>query len=881
MEVQQRDPGYFKALMAWKDDILQTRPDLKLALDKAGLLADLQEKRPALQHERASKMLRKVAEEAGKEVHPEIKKLRAMQMVEASDILSGQAKQQALAVVAGPSKPTKRRYMPSARVLLPHCSVCGQTTHKRQACPHRALQGEGLEAPQRSAVALAHLRNKKQAAVVSRLKYTQVQLRTAAYEDRASKMTRAPLSRDFLGISRATPEALTLAMLEDGLLDDLTGVPCPRQECQESPTEGFLSSKKALGKLCFNNCRSNNITTKTAYHRCDACRGRQGVHLHNPIFEDFCGKGSLGLNYALLAMWNCVEGVPIAITVRQLNIHEGLCAHYYRRANVIMAAEAHRKQKQLVWGLGSNKTVEVEIDATVICKWKTEEEGQLVYRYYCYIGARQRGSVQHLALMPLGISTSVGEGRVNLETTEAYHAFCKEVFGNKKHNLISMTDGAASYRCRCGICVELFEEHHWVNHSRKPLAEFSRPIPAVVADVVTKETRAGMAGTMTLDKEWGLLKELLPSNLTARSVAEMERCDLLVRAQQFRRMTSIGDRWAAFTEAARRWKEQQRNPCRELCNASLGMADVAHRHDVGAGIEDVGAAGDEGVVRGVLSDNDVRSASLESLMQELDSGEIEKLEQACRAQRKVLEERARQVVAKDACRDSQAFAGVEAAIPALKALLIERFRDLAPACAHAKYTEFVQSQEFDQRLFKEVALQGRLTPGGQSEEALQEWLVLLVDRKEIDLAGMVVNAAIPTGFKRGRGSMRGNNCFISSVVQALTGVSGGGDEHDQLCAQIRQAGTGKLWSGSNFIEASAVTLEFITEQVLGSGHLVLLNLYSSYDGSNVSQIPCGAPGRHTQHQIHVLNPTGVHFDPLWPIASLPACEGSASQGLFK
>jgi hypothetical protein len=569
MEVQQRDPGYFKALMSWKNDIVESRPDLKLALDKAGLLADLQEKRPVLQLERARKMLHKIEEERDKEVHPEIKKLRALQQIEASDILVGQSQQEALAIVVGPSKPTKRKYSPSARVLLPHCSVCGQTSHKRQSCPHKDLQGEGLQVPEKHAVVLAHMQNKRQAAIVSRLKYTQIQVRTGAYEKRADKMARAPLKRHFLALSRASPEALALTLLEDGLLHDLKGVPCPRQVCEDSLKEGFLSSNKVLGKMCFNKGHSQNICLKTVYHRCDTCGIRQGVHLHNPIFEGFCGKGSLGISCAVLAMWNCVEGVPVSITVRQLNINEGLCMDYYKRANVIMAAEAHRLQKQLVWGTGSSKTVEVELDATVICKWKTEEEGQLVYRYYCYIGARQRGSTQHFALMPLGVSKSVGEGRVNPETTEAYHAFCKEVFGNKKHNLISMTDGAASYRCRCEVCQDMFEEHHWVNHSRKPHAEFSRPIPAMMADVVTQETRDGMAGTMTLDKEWGLLKAPLPSNVAARTAAQVERCDLLVRAQQFRRMTSNGDRWAAFLEAARHWMAQQRNPGRELCKASL------------------------------------------------------------------------------------------------------------------------------------------------------------------------------------------------------------------------------------------------------------------------------------------------------------------------
>jgi hypothetical protein len=239
------------------------------------------------------------------------------------------------------------------------------------------------------------------------------------------------------------------------------------------------------------------------------------------------------------------------------------------RASAIMAAEAHRLQKLIVWGTGTSKTVEVEIDATVICKWKAEEEGHLVHYYYCYIGARQRGNLATFALMPLGVSKSIGEGRVNPESSEAYHAFCKEVFGDQKHNLISMTDGAQTYRCRCELCTLRFEEHYWVNHSLKPIGEFTRQEPAILADVESGETRAGTAGTQGVDADWGLLKSPLPKNISARTPAEIERCDLLVRAQQFRRMISTGDRWAAFLEGARYWI-RARAEATDVCKARAG-----------------------------------------------------------------------------------------------------------------------------------------------------------------------------------------------------------------------------------------------------------------------------------------------------------------------
>ena len=38
LQVLEKDPGYFTALVSWKSDILASRPDLKAALQKAGVL---------------------------------------------------------------------------------------------------------------------------------------------------------------------------------------------------------------------------------------------------------------------------------------------------------------------------------------------------------------------------------------------------------------------------------------------------------------------------------------------------------------------------------------------------------------------------------------------------------------------------------------------------------------------------------------------------------------------------------------------------------------------------------------------------------------------------------------------------------------------------
>ena len=151
----------------------------------------------------------------------------------------------------------------------------------------------------------------------------------------------------------------------------------------------------------------------------------------------------------------------------------------------------------------------------------------MVYYYYCYIGARQRGDVGKLFLLPLGVSRCEGEGRVTPETTEAYHKFCQKAFSEGGQGLISMTDGAPCYRCRCELCKKWFLEHYWVNHSRKPKGEFSRS-QDVIGDSITFERKDGMAGTMTIDGEWGRLKEHLPKNCSAKTEEGRAQLDIFI-----------------------------------------------------------------------------------------------------------------------------------------------------------------------------------------------------------------------------------------------------------------------------------------------------------------------------------------------------------------
>jgi len=202
------------------------------------------------------------------------------------------------------------------------------------------------------------------------------------------------------------------------------------------------------------------------------------------------------------------------MTARQLEVGEDIVQRYYDRCKSVLAFDALRLQSCIEWGTGSSLTCDVEIDCTVVAKWRTAAEGAsaggritvevcggapaestvepssetLRYCYYTWMGARKRGDESALFLMPAGITFTEGDGRVAQESEELYHRFCGLAFGGKTYGLVSMTDGAGCYRCRCEQCKRTFVEHHWVNHSRRPHPEITRLV-TVIKDAESGATR--------------------------------------------------------------------------------------------------------------------------------------------------------------------------------------------------------------------------------------------------------------------------------------------------------------------------------------------------------------------------------------------------------
>ena len=86
-----------------------------------------------------------------------------------------------------------------------------------------------------------------------------------------------------------------------------------------------------------------------------------------------------------------------------------------------------------------------------------------------------------------------------------------------------MTDGRDIYRCLCEECKFWFVQHFWVNHSRKPFAELSRPVPDVIANadwVVELGPGAGVAGGRVLFEGTPAALLTAADSVTARYLAQ-------------------------------------------------------------------------------------------------------------------------------------------------------------------------------------------------------------------------------------------------------------------------------------------------------------------------------------------------------------------------
>ena len=88
-EVCKQHADYFPYLVSFSNSAIESRPSLRDALAKAGLLEDLMRRAPALAMQRATRNLARIQEERGTPIHHEVEQLRLLQAVEANGIIAG------------------------------------------------------------------------------------------------------------------------------------------------------------------------------------------------------------------------------------------------------------------------------------------------------------------------------------------------------------------------------------------------------------------------------------------------------------------------------------------------------------------------------------------------------------------------------------------------------------------------------------------------------------------------------------------------------------------------------------------------------------------------------------------------------------------------
>ena len=383
--------------------------------------------------------------------------------------------------------------------------------------------------------------------------------RTRTYEQRPRERTRAAVTRSFFDLASMTPLSLVRLCIEDGLLPDLQGGPCPNVLCEQQTR--WHCTERVLGQLspaAVEDASVDRFAVENICYRCKACRCRVPVTRGCPLF-----RGSTWPAKSMLAMWLCVEGVSLSTACRMLNVGDDLARRWYRTAQVVMSSDALRRQGKIQHGCNGDLTTDIEADESCFSKWSVydEQNQERVYYWYVWLGVVARGAMETLWLEPIGVTSSRGEPRVPPLDKERWEDACKALFKEGKTNGVLMTDGALTYRLvkPAGIV-----EHFTVNHTEH---EYSRS-EDIIKDVVTKERRAGMAGTQFLDHEWRLLKRQLPeTGINARTDEDRARAALYIRAAQWRRMIGNAEMWPAFAVAAAKW----------MCEELARRLDT-HRH---------------------------------------------------------------------------------------------------------------------------------------------------------------------------------------------------------------------------------------------------------------------------------------------------------------
>ena len=406
----------------------------------------------------------------------------------------------------------------------------------------------------------AHLKNKKVAKLVARLKYTGPKLRGQGYDTRAKAQCRVHQRRCFLDMARCTPMASVLNMKGDGLLCELLGMPCVFEDCVKDQLQRqTYSESRTLGHLSGDSKREGpgDVKREAVCHRCERCRTRYTVDAGSKLFAS-PGHGSASASMANLAFYNCAIGVSLTHTCLQLNIDSGVVGSFYRTARRILAQDAVDQQNRLVFGHNGSATVDVEMDEVSFNHYSEvlEVDGVCWRRhyYYAWVGVLQRGDMPKLWMTSLGLTHADGDKAPPPPLSDEHRDEVLAACITPGANVCMHTDMARTYVAASkGSLPAGIASWDLVNHSEHEYTRSTR----LIADVVTGVMRDGICGTQTVDSTWKHMRRDLPDHCSVKTKESLQLFEEHIRAAQWRRMQSGHDLYAAFCRAAQQHGQQQ------------------------------------------------------------------------------------------------------------------------------------------------------------------------------------------------------------------------------------------------------------------------------------------------------------------------------------
>ena len=347
-QVHAENPGYLTHIVASMGNSISSFPGFRQALMDAGLWLSIVRDTPGVRLAEANRVMERKASTAatGAVEHREVRALRKIQEAEAAvtisdlggqgpDAASDRVEDEALtALIEHSARVRTRSRSSSATRMVRICLACGSRKHRTDTCTSRTAEVVERWA-QMKLWKGARNRHSRKEKLIARLKYSPIHQRLQ--DDRPAKRARTSQGMTGYEISQLAPHDSVLYHKSVGLLEELRGVACPSAACKEAVSKGDPGNH-TLGELRKGRRRHKDISLKSVYHVCNACSKACSVRLNNPVYPGGV-RGTIAVNKATRAFWNCVHGASETFTALDLGVGEKKVQEWCRLVRTITAMD--------------------------------------------------------------------------------------------------------------------------------------------------------------------------------------------------------------------------------------------------------------------------------------------------------------------------------------------------------------------------------------------------------------------------------------------------------------------------------------------------------------------------------------------------------------